>query len=177
MKKGLKEPEPRNQLGPMLYTHEEFLIYPMEAIFNQTQNSSYNGAVVYPEIDMFLHNYKKAVEDKFYFHTLKEKMMSYNIAVVLPDSYNFMHSTFKLKINQLIQAGFFDHWMELYMTDPSLIEKEVEEDKIVLTIDHLSVGFTMWLGMLLIASIAFTIELVRFGLHKIFLHLQNPLKI
>ena len=173
MRKGLSKPELSKLAGLNRYSIKNFLVHPMAEILNQTQNSSFNGAVIYPELQMYLHNYKKAVKDQFYFHTLKEKMISYNIAVAIPDSYNYLHSTFKLKINQLIQGGFFDHWMELYMTDPSLIEKEVEDDKIVLTIDHLSVGFTLWLGMLLIASTTFTIELVRFSLHKLFLRIQT----
>ena len=175
MKKGLKEPIVSHQLGPMLRSKEEFLIYPMDAVFNQTQNSSFDGAMLYPELEMYLYNYKKAAKDKFHFNTLKEKMISYNVAVALPDSINFMHSTFELKINQLIQGGFFYHWIEHYMTDQSLIEKEVEEDKIVLTINHLSVGFTLWLGMLMFASIAFTIELARSGFTKYFAH-SSPLK-
>ena len=173
MRKGLKEPKTSNQIDAITPTREEFLLYPMEAILNQTQNSSFNGAVIYPELQMYLHNYKKNAKDKFNFHILQEKMISYNIAVVLPDFDNFMHSTFKLKINQLIQGGFFDHWMEPYMTDQSLVEKEEEEDKVVLTMDILSVGFTLWLGMLLIASIAFIMEFARFGLHKIFLRCQT----
>ena len=145
----------------------------MEAIFHQTQNSSFDGAVLYPELEMYMYNYKKAVEDKFHFHLLKEKLISYSIAVALPGYNSDMHSTLKLKISQFVQAGLFDHWIKHYMTDQSLIEKEVEEDKIVLTIDHLSVGFTLWLGMLLIASIAFTIELTRFGLVKLYLRIQD----
>ena len=40
-------------------------------------------------------------------------------------------------------------------------EKPLEENKIVLTFDHLSVGFTIWIGMLLIAMLGFIAELAR----------------
>ena len=56
------------------------------------------------------------------------------------------------------------------MTDQSLVEKEEEEDKVVLTMDHMSVGFTLWLGMLLIA---FIMEFARFGLYTLFLRMQS----
>ena len=53
------------------------------------------------------------------------------------------------------------------MKHHSIIEKDLEDDKVVLTMnDHLYPGFTIWLTMLLIASIAFGAELARFHIRN-----------
>ena len=52
------------------------------------------------------------------------------------------------------------------MSDSSLRKPEPEpgDDKVVLSMNHFLVGFTIWLGMLLIALAAFTAEHTRFYL-------------
>ena len=114
------------------------------------------------ELDMFMYNYKKRPEEKLNFRKLEEKVISYNLAVHLPPYWTLLHSTVKTKVNQLVQAGFFKYWLEPYLNHPSMIEEPFEEDKIVLTFDHLSVGFTIWIGMLLIALLGFIAEFARF---------------
>ena len=73
-----------------------------------------------------------------------------------------LHSTFKRKINQLIQGGFFNQWFDPYLNHQSMFDNEMRTDKIVLTMDHLTPGFTIWLSALKIASISFIVELIRF---------------
>ena len=137
--------------------------YSMDEIFKQlSSNSSFKGAAVQRELDLFMHNYKKRPEERLIFRKLEQKAISYNLAVTLPPFWSFLHSTFKSKVNQLIHGGFFKYWLDPYLNHPSMIEEPLEEDKIVLTFDHLSVGFTLWIGMLLIALLSFIAELARF---------------
>ena len=152
------------------HTYNSTLVYSMDEIFKQLHsNSSLKGFAVYPELYLFMYNYKKRLEQKIKFRNFEDKAISYNLVVTLPEQFKILHSTFKSKVNQLIQGGFFKYWLDPYLNHPSMHEKPVEEDKIILTFDHLSVGFTIWIGMLLIATLGFIAELARF-------HVSNYVK-
>ena len=131
-------------------------------IFLKLQNSSLQGAAIFDSLGLFMYNYEKNLTEKFYFQKLDQKVLSYNLGVSLPSSRTSLYPTFKWKIKQLIQGGFFDQWLKPYLNHRSLVEKELEEDKVVLTMDHLSVGFTIWLTMLLISLLGFIGERIKF---------------
>ena len=146
---------------------ETILRIPAYDIFLKLQNSSFQGAATFDNLGLFMYNYKKNRSQQFHFHKLNENVISYNLVITLPDARTSIHSTFKWKIKQLIQGGFFDHWLKPYTKHRSLVEKELEEDKVVLTMDHLSVGFTIWLTMLLISLLGFigeriTVQVLNF---------------
>ena len=124
-------------------------------IFVKLQNSSFEGAAIFDNLGLLMHNYKKNRTKQFHFQKLDQKVITYNLGVSLPDARTSLYPTFKWKIQQLIQGGFFDQWLKPYLKDQSVVEKELEEDKVVLTMDHLSVGFTIWLAMLLISLLGF----------------------
>ena len=137
-------------------------LHPINKIFKQLQNSSCKNFAVFNELALSMLNYKKEPKDRVSFHQLEKKLLSHNIHVSLPLKHNFLYSTFEWKIKQLVQGGFFNHWMDRYLSHPSVKAPEPEDNRVVLTMDHLSVGFTIWLGVLLIASIALVAELARF---------------
>ena len=142
----------------------------MPVVFKQLQNSSFKGFAIENQLTFEMHNYKKEPKDRLYFHQLEQKIISYNVHVgFFGDDY--LYSTFDWKIKQLIEGGFFAHWVDRYFSHPSVQapEPEPDDDKVVLTIDHLSVGFIIWLGMLLISSVAFITEFLR-------VHLANYLQ-
>ena len=126
-------------------------------VLAKSQNPKSNVAAIFNDLDLFLHNYKKNLKDKFHFHKLDQKFVSCNKAVWLPH-HHLIASTFKKKISLLIEGGFFNHWMDPYLSHRSVLEEEIVDDRIVLTMDHLSVGFTLWLGILFIATVAFVSE-------------------
>lgn len=144
----------------------EYPVYPGDKIFEQLQNTSFRGAVVYNQLDLTAFNYKVPQDEKRSFNSLEKRVMSYNLGVVIQRKKNYLASTLKRKVDQLIQAGFFNHWMNKYKSHQSLIKRDLEEVKVVLTMDHLSVGFTLWLAVLLIASIAFATEFTRIYLRN-----------
>ena len=159
--------------GYELDYHEDDLVQPYNEIMEQLQDSSFKGAAVHNDLELAMTNYKKPRDQQRSYHQLERKLLSYNFAVNLPNQKSILLSTVKCKINQLIEGGFFNHWLEPYLNDRSLVEKEEEDDRVVLTIDHLSVGFTIWLGMLLIAIMAFLAELVWFHFSKLVVHNRN----
>ena len=118
-----------------------------------------------------MYNYKKEPKDRLYFDHFDPDLRRYNVYVMLPRKSNFLYSTLDWKIRQLVEGGFFNYWIERYLSDSSLRkpEPEPDDDKVVLTMDHLSVGFIIFIGMLLVASVAMIAELVR-------VHLGNYLR-
>lgn len=129
----------------------------LEEVLIFTQDSALSVAVVYNELDLFLINYKKNLSERLQFIKLDQKMFSYNKAIILPHN-SFIFSTFKHKINQLLEGGFFEHWLKPYLKHRSIVEEKIIDDRVVLTMDHLSVGFTLWLAILLIAAVLFIVE-------------------
>ena len=134
---------------------------PTQVVIIQTQNSSFKGIVLFDELNLLFYNFNRTVEQKFDFLKLDEKFLSYNLAVKLPNHAKSYRLTVEWKVTQLIRGGFFNHWMEPYLNHRSILERKEKEDKIVLTMEHLSVGFTIWLACLAITSIAFIAELTR----------------
>ena len=110
----------------------------IDDILHLLQDSSFKGAAIHRELNISIYNYKKPPQKKLYFHKLEQKMMSYNLAVFLPYQQPYLGPTFNWKIRQLIEGGFFEHWISNYMKHHSIIEKDLEDDKVVLTMnDHL----------------------------------------
>ena len=137
-------------------------LYPVDLIFNQLQNSSFKGAAICNDYDFSMYNYKKQSIDQITFNKQEIPVISYNLGVRLPHQKSYLLPTFKRKINLLIQGGFFTHWIDSYLTHNSLIEKEIDDPRIVLSLDHLSVGFTVWLSFLIFALLALVAELAKF---------------
>ena len=150
------------------YDSEEVMHYPVPYVLNQLQNSSFKGAVLMFDSVTSSLNYLKPLNERQIFNRLEEKFITYPVGIILPNQKDFLHTTFKRKINQLIHGGFFNLWMDLYMKHRSFNEKIEEETRIVLTMDHLSVGFIIWLAMLMIALCTAIAELARFHITKYF---------
>lgn len=140
----------------------KYYLYPTYEILYQLQNSSFKGAAIYNDLELIMYNYKQPLEYKLNFIRLDQKVISYNIGIDLPSQKSYLLTTIKLKLKQLIEGGFFNHWMDNYLTHQSLFEEQFEDDKVVLTIDHLSVEFLLWLAFLLISLLVLIAELLRF---------------
>ena len=142
--------------------NETIKILSPRGILGKIQDFSFKAAIVYDELALSMTNFKKPADQKLHFNKLEQKVMSYNMAVRLPDYRSLLHSTFKWKINQLIQAGFFNYWMDVYLKDPSIVTQEEEDVRVVLTMGHLDVGFILWISFLAIGLAVFVLELGKF---------------
>ena len=132
-------------------------------VFKQLQDPTFKSFAVHNELAFYMYNYNKKPGDRLYFHQLEKKIVSYNVYIAFHLGPDLLFPTFDWKIKRLVESGFFVHWIDRYLSHPSVQapKPEPDDDKIVLTMDHLMVGFTIWLGMLLIASVVFIAEFAR----------------
>ena len=147
---------------------ELYVTRSIPTIFKQLQDPTFKSFAVYNQLTFSMYNYKKEPKDRLYFHQLERKFISYNVHVGFGTHHDFLYSTFDGKIKRLVESGFFVHWIDRYLSHPSVQAPEPEDNRVVLTMDHLMVGFIIWLGMLTIASVAFIAEYLR-------VHLTNYL--
>ena len=135
----------------------------MAVILKQLQDPTFKSFAINNEFVFSMYNYEKEPKDRLYFHQIEQKILSYNVHVGFNPVYDFIFLTFDWKIKQLVESGFFALWIDRHFSHPSVQapKPEPDDNKIVLTMDHLSVGFIIWLGMLSIASVAFIAESVR----------------
>ena len=129
----------------------------MTRILERLQDSSFKGVAIFDEATLKLQNYNR--EDKLKFEIIEQKINSHNFGVQ-SHTYSFLNPIYLKKIHQLIEGGFFQLWFERVNSHRSLAEKEVEDDKVVLTMDHLGVGFIFTVVLLLISMVAFIGELL-----------------
>ena len=129
----------------------------MTPILEGLQDSSFKGVAIFDEATLKLQNYNR--EDKLKFEIIEQRIQSYNFGVHL-NSYSFLNPIYLKKIPQLIEGGFFQLWFERQNNHRSLAEKVEEDDKVVLTMDHLGVGFLITVMLLLISTVAFFGELL-----------------
>ena len=125
--------------------------------------------MLHKDISLALYNYRKPLKERLSFITINEKIFNHRLTLFLQETDNYLTPTFKWKMLQLIEGGFFNHWIGSFLSHRSVNEKEAKEEKIVLTMEHLNVGFTIWISLLMISSVALTAELV-------FKHTSNHLR-
>ena len=134
-------------------------------ILEKLQNSSFQGIVLYDEASLIGQNYGR--KEKLIFEIIEQKIFSFNYGV-LSNLNAFFNPQYIEKVKQLIEGGFFQLWFEKVSSHRSLAKKVQQEDKIVLTMDHLDVGFLIIPVMLSIAALAFVGEFLTAKLsHRI----------
>jgi len=78
----------------------------------------------------------------------------------------FMQLIFESKLTQMHQAGLIEHYKRMYY-DPKFLDlMEEEEEPNVLTVDHLSIGFHVFLLFVGVAIVAFVAEISWFVWRK-----------
>ena len=124
-------------------------------IFVELQSPSFKGVVIYDEASLKTLNYNR--KDKLQLNTIDQKVFSYNLGYCLTDD-SFFTQIYLKKIAQLIEGGFIDVWDIRSKDHWSFAKEEEPDNRVVLTLDHLGVGFSIWCLMLLIALLVFGAE-------------------
>ena len=129
----------------------------MTPILESLQDSSFKGAAVFDEATLKVQNFER--QENLKFEIIERKIFSYNLGVAT-NAYSSLNPIYLKKIWQLVEGGFFKLWFDREHNYRSLA-KEVEEDKkVVLTINHLGVGFLIILVLLTISMVIFFGEML-----------------
>ena len=121
----------------------------------ELQNPSFKGVVIFDEASLKTINYNR--KDKLQLNTIDQKVFSYNLGYCLGED-SFFTQTYVKKMAQLIEGGFIDVWDKRSKNHWSFAKEEEPDNRVVLTLDHLGVGFSIWCLMLLIALLVFGAE-------------------
>lgn len=71
---------------------------------------------------------------------------------------NFLNRQVNKKIVQVVESGLMDYWTAKYVPRPKYFPQPGPQ---ILTMDHLSIGFEIWLCCLLLCFVTFLIEQMR----------------
>lgn len=89
---------------------------------------------------------------------LKETLLQTALGLFVPKTF-FLFSQINEAIKKLYEAGIIQKWFEIFLDQR---QRFVEKGPQVLTMDHLMIGFQMWLAFLLLASALFVLEKIIF---------------
>lgn len=94
---------------------------------------------------------------KYSWHFVDAKLFSFFKGLVFPRNHH-LFSKFNEKVMQLISGGFFDYWI----SNCTKSVYNTEKPAVVLTLYHVSIGFQIWALMLLISTLVFLYEMLRY---------------
>lgn len=114
------------------------------------RNSSFNGAAF---VNMFVTKNFTEGTDGHSVKLLKEGMFKVFKGLQIPRN-SVLFESFNNIIKRLLEGGILQIWIKQYYEDV----KKPEQGPTVLTMEHLSVGFFIWLFFLLLAALGFIIE-------------------
>lgn len=104
---------------------------------------------------------------------MDRKVMSLLVGIAFYRN-SFLHSSFNIKIKHVISSGIlkkFSRFKAKYLTKykkQNALKIGENSNPVVLTMEHLSVGFLIWIGMLLISFIIFVINFTNYWAPKLF---------
>lgn len=102
----------------------------------------------------------KEREGKLRLKFIDEKVMTFHMGIIF-DRHSFLHFAFNEKIKKLKESGILETFIFFNSKHRARYSKEIGEvtEPAVLTMDHLSTGFLIWIIMLFIALVVFAFEL------------------
>lgn len=74
---------------------------------------------------------------------------------------SILYFPFNKAISQLFEGGLTSFWRNYYYEKNKRNLLQPESEPKVFSMDHLAVGFYIWLGFLAVGSIAFLVEMLR----------------
>lgn len=121
-------------------------------------NSTFKGCLLFD--DYLLRGYLLDKKHQISHNILSYKVLSYNIGIGFK-RLHYLFPIFNEKIEQLITAGFFDHY--IYGLPLSYKQPEsFDETEAYLYLKQLTIIFEIWLAMLFVSFLAFIAEIIHF---------------
>lgn len=126
--------------------------------FEKIKDSSFEGCLLQDNFLLLISNVVKKQSTQWI--TLKENILSNNLGLILRRD-QFASPIFNEKINQFIGGGFFNQWMYEWTKSRYVIEKPPEPEPVILNMNHMEIGFVIWLLMLFLSSAVFLGEILH----------------
>lgn len=107
-----------------------------------------------------------AHKGKYRWNKLDQKILSYFDCFQIRRNHHLFLG-FNENIMHLISGGIIDKFIDGYNKHRYMTEKPAPPDPVVLTLNHLGIGFQIWASMLTICFSVFVIELLHYWTPKI----------
>lgn len=133
-------------------------------VFKDLHDPNFRGCIIDLSLNL---NLAEKMQSSLKFNRLLE-IISLNHAVCF-ERLSFMSPIFRLKIEQLVTGGIWEKMQSYYNHILKLSSKKPQPKPYdtVLTLKHLSIGFYIWLLMILISSLAFIGEILKYWVPKV----------
>lgn len=115
---------------------------------NDVTSDSFKGGVFIS--DEMLATLKTDYRGEIEWITIKQPVLSSHVAMYFEQNH-FLFEPINEKINQLINGGIIDHWIKNATNSRYNLEKQTKRGPKVLTMNHLMIGFQVWLLFLAFA--------------------------
>lgn len=138
--------------------------YKSAELVNQANNSSFEGSIVIENTELMSIAIKSNTTNLW--SVLNENVYNFYWGLTFPRNH-YMYTAFNEKVKHLNSGGFIDFWLDKWFKHQKIIEKPPPAPLVVLSMKDLSIGFQIWLLALLISSVAFVVELLRYWTPKV----------
>jgi hypothetical protein len=102
---------------------------------------------------------KNKTEGKTRLKLLDQRIYTQHLGLVF-DHHHFLHPLFDKNILRLVDGGIISYWDLNLRVRYNYDWKPPDSEPVILTLDHLSVGFLVWVIALVISSVGFLGEIV-----------------
>lgn len=121
------------------------------------QSPQPNGSIILEEL--YLQQFQMFLKENFTMKILEENVFALFYVVLFPQVH-FLYKPFNDIILFVVQSGLIDYWERIRFPPNFLLWKPQETaDPVVLTWDHLYIGFYIWLFCIAVSAAAFVAEI------------------
>lgn len=122
-------------------------------------NSSFKGAIVITSIELVeLKTQFKGIYD---WKVFPHKIMTAGGGIAFPPFF-FFFEAFNEVVDRIIPSGLIEYWSRFFFNSRYNLKKLEKSEPVVLTMDHLGVGFLLWFICLGISLVCFIVECALF---------------
>lgn len=104
-------------------------------------------------------------KNEFRMKRLEQRIYGIYHGLRIPTNH-FLYPSFNQKIDQLVTGGIIDEWYSKQKNHRYVVQKPPKTAPFVLNMNHLSIGFQIWLSLLLVAFLVFLGELSIYWVRK-----------
>lgn len=135
----------------------------MKEVAPKLNDASYSGAIITSSSK--LAQLKELSMGNYSWEVLPRRIMTADGGMAFP-IFHYFFEPFNELVDRIIPSGLTEHWTRTWFKSRYNEKKSTYKPPIVLTMNHLVVGFQVWLLCLLMSFVCFLYELISFRIRS-----------